>query len=124
MMMTMVTLITATIIPTVKPILETLEELLRGRENEVAEIGTIMPVVVEYVFNKLVVVVEAAVITVVVMAVVVVVVVVAVVVVVIMVEVEVVGETAMIGCHSLLFYTVKPIALPCMYIGCIYKHIT
>ena len=103
-----------------------LEELLRGRENEEAEVGTTMSVVVECVFNKLLVVVEAAVITVVVVVVVivVVVVVVAIVVVVIIVVEEVVGETAIIGCHSLLFYAVKPIALPRMYIGCIYKHIT
>ena len=44
-------------------------------------------------------------------------VVVAVVVMAMMVEVEeLVGETEMIGCHSLPLYTVKPLVLPCMYI--------
>jgi len=86
----MVTLITANITPTIIPILELLEELLTGIEDEVAEVDTAMAVVVECVSNTLEVV-EAVAITVVVV----------VVVVAIMVEVEVVGETAMIGCHSL-----------------------
>ena len=29
---------------------------------------------------------------------------------------KLVGETEMIGCHSLPLYTVKPLVLPCMYI--------
>ena len=89
MMMTMVTLITANITPTIIPILELLEELLTGIEDEVAEVDTAMAVVVECVSNTLELV-EAAVITVVVVVVVVVVVA-------MMVEVEVVKETAMIG---------------------------
>ena len=99
-MMTIVTLIIANTTPTtIIPIVDLLEELLTGIEDEVAEVDTTMSVVVKCVSNILEAV-EGVVITVVVVLVVVVIAVV-VVVVAMMVVVEVVGETAMIGFHSL-----------------------
>ena len=60
-MMTMVTLLTANITPTIIPTLELLEELLTGIEDEVAEVDIAMPIVVECVSDTLVVLIEVVV---------------------------------------------------------------
>jgi len=49
--MTMVTLITAKIIPTIIPILELLEEIQIGIENEVTEVNTVISVVASQCIN-------------------------------------------------------------------------